>query len=77
MPDPDRDQLRVATPQEVVEGLSFALRFRGRKRVHQADTFMVQITAERLVEHLMHSGFVLMKTPPAPPPRLPTQNHRT
>jgi hypothetical protein len=57
--------------------LSFALRYEGRKRVHQADEAMAQITAERLVAHLARCGFVVMKKPPAsapstsphPPPR--------
>ena len=32
---------------------------------------MARITAERLVEHLTRSGFVLMKQPPAAAPSLP------
>ena len=63
---PDDATLRPATAEEIAESLSFALRYDGRKRVHQADTFMARITAERLVQHLELSGFVLMKKPPAP-----------
>ncbi len=63
---PDDAQLRPATAQEIADSLSFALRYDGRKRVHQADEFMARITAERLVQHLERSGFVLMKQPPAP-----------
>ncbi|WP_043344518.1 hypothetical protein [Belnapia moabensis] len=63
---PDDAQLRPATAQEIADSLSFALRFDGRKRVHQADEFMARITAERLVQHLERSGFVLMKQPPTP-----------
>jgi hypothetical protein len=44
------------------------LRYRGHKRVFDADDVMAQITAERLVQHLEASGFVVMKKPPAPPP---------
>ena len=55
--------------QSIVGALAFALRFQGRKRVHHADNMMAQITAERLVEHLQRSGFVVMKKPPAPIPR--------
>jgi hypothetical protein len=55
--------LRPATAAEVTEALSFALRYDGRKRVHHADEMMARITAERLVDHLTRSGFVLMKTP--------------
>ncbi len=63
---PDDAQLRPATAQEIADSPSFALRYDGRKRVHQADEFMARITAERLVQHLERSGFVLMKQPPAP-----------
>jgi ubiquinone/menaquinone biosynthesis C-methylase UbiE len=41
-----------------------ALRFHGRKRVHDADEMMARITAERLVEHLERSGYVVMHKPP-------------
>jgi hypothetical protein len=60
--------LRPATADEIAAALSFALRYRGRKRVFDADDVMAQITAERLVQHLEASGFVVMKKPPAPPP---------
>ena len=63
----DDTPLRAATPQEIAETLAFALQYRGRKRVHDADGFAAQIAAERLVEHLRQSGFVVMKAPPAPP----------
>ena len=41
----------------------FALRCSGRKRVHDADEVMARITAERLVEHLERSGYVVMHKP--------------
>lgn len=56
--------LRPTTPEEVTDALAFALRFSGRKRIHQAGEFMAQITAQRLIEHLRQSGFVVMKKPP-------------
>ncbi len=65
---PDDPQLRPATAEEIAETLSFALRYDGRRRVRTADDAMARITAERLVEHLERSGFVLMKRPPARPP---------
>jgi hypothetical protein len=65
---PDTPPLRPATPDEIAQALSFALRFDGRKRVHHADDMMAKITAERLVKHLEASGFVLMKRPPIPSP---------
>jgi hypothetical protein len=33
--------------------------------VHHADSMMARITADRLVQHLRASGFVLMKGAPA------------
>lgn len=53
---------------DVQQSIAFALRFPGRKRIHTADEAMARITAERLVEHLRRSGFVIMKKPPAPWP---------
>ena len=53
-----------ATAEDVVDALAFALRFQGRKRVHNADELMSAIVAKRLVEHLERSGFVVMKRPP-------------
>lgn len=55
--------LRPATPDEIAETLSFALRYEGRKRVRDADDIMARITAERLVRHLEISGYVVMKRP--------------
>ncbi len=63
MPDaPER--LTPATPEDVADALAFALRFQGRKRVHNADELISKIVAKRLVEHLERSGFVVMKRPP-------------
>ena len=64
----DEMRLRPATADEIAESLSFALRYQGRRRVHDADATMAHITAERLVEHLERSGFVLMRRPEEPPP---------
>lgn len=57
--------LREASVEEIVESLSFALRYEGRKRVSHADETMARITADRLVKHLAESGFVLMRKPRA------------
>jgi hypothetical protein len=43
---------------------SSALRYRGGKRTHQADEYMAQIAAERIVEHLVRARFVVMKRGP-------------
>jgi hypothetical protein len=63
---PDTPNLRPATRDELTQSLVFALRFNGRKRVHDADETMARIIAERLVEHLERSGYVVMQGPPAP-----------
>ncbi len=53
-----------ADPSDLAAALAFALRFQGRKRVHNADEIMAEIVAKRLVEHLERAGFVVMKRPP-------------
>ena len=58
--------MREATAEGVAESLSFALLFNRRKRYREADELMAKIVAERLVHHLQHSGYVLMKHPPGP-----------
>jgi hypothetical protein len=60
----DPSALSLATFEDVADALAFALRFQGRKRVHNADELMSAIVAKRLVEHLERSGFVVMKKPP-------------
>lgn len=60
---PDDENLTPAAA-DVADALAFAVRFQGRKRVHNADEFMSVIVAERLVEHLERSGLVIMKKPP-------------
>ena len=65
------EPLRPATAEEVATTLSVALRHSSRRRVRATDRFMAQITAERLVQYLEWSGFVVMKRPPAPAPRVP------
>lgn len=64
---PDAPPLSPASPDEIAQALAFALQFDGRKRVHQADSFIARIAAERLVQHLERSGFVVMKRPPREP----------
>ena len=64
----DPQQLRPSTLDEITASLSFALRYDGRRRVYHADDMMARITAQRLVEHLERSGFVLLKRPPATAP---------
>ena len=48
----------------MASALAFALRYSGRKRVHDSGEMMATIVAKRLVEHLERSGFVVMKKRP-------------
>ena len=74
MSDDDKLSLRPASQEEIEQSLSFALRYDGRKRVRHADDAMARITAERLVGHLLRSGYVLMRKPDAAAPS--TSHHR-
>jgi hypothetical protein len=58
---PDSDKLTPAEPRDLADAIAFALRFEGRKRVHQADEYMAAIAADRVVRHLERAGFVVMK----------------
>jgi hypothetical protein len=62
MPD-DAAKLTPAAPEEVAQSVAFALRFNGRKRFHEGDAFMAEITAQHVLRHLERCGFVLMKRP--------------
>jgi len=57
------DKLAPADPSDLAAAFAFALRYQGRKRVHDADQIMAEIVARRLVEHLNRAGFVVMKRP--------------
>jgi len=58
------ERLTPATPEDVADALAFALRFQGRKRVHNADELISKIVAKRLVRHLERARYVVMKRPP-------------
>jgi hypothetical protein len=57
--------LAAATPEEIAEALSYALRFdeRGKPRRGGWD-FAAGLAAERLTDHLRRSGFVIMRARP-------------
>jgi hypothetical protein len=57
----EQPPVRPATAQEIEETLSFALRFKGRKRTDIAGPIVAQIAAEHLRRCLEESGFVVMK----------------
>ena len=63
MADPS-DKLMPADPRDLGDALAFALRYSGRKRVHNADEIMSEIVAKHLVEHLERAGFIVMKRAP-------------
>jgi hypothetical protein len=46
-PMPDADKLAPADPSDLASALAFALRFHGRKRVHNADEIISEIVARR------------------------------
>ena len=48
--------LTPATAEDLADALAFALRYSGRKRVHDAGEMMAAIVAKRLVEHLESIG---------------------
>jgi hypothetical protein len=60
----DAAKLTPADPQELADSIAFALRFSGRKRVHDADAFMAKIAADGIVRHLEKARYVVMKKPP-------------
>ncbi len=57
---PDADKLTPADPSDLAAALAFALRYQGRKRVHNADEIMAEIVAKRLFDHLKRAGFVVV-----------------
>lgn len=71
---PRNEALRPAEPDDIAEALTHALRFDGRRRVHDADELMAGLVAARLVAHLARCGFVLMKRAAVAPHD--TSNHR-
>jgi hypothetical protein len=62
--DARRGQARAADLSDLAAAFTFALRYQGRKRVHNADELMAEIVTKWLVEHLKRAGFVVMKRPP-------------
>lgn len=59
------DKYTPADPSDLADSIAFALQFNRRKRFHEGDKLMADITADHIVRHLDNSGFVVMKKPPA------------
>ena len=59
MPD---EKLTPADPDDLAASISFALKFEGRKRWHDADALMADIVAKRLIRYLaQRARFVVME----------------
>ena len=59
------DKAQTADPADVADSIAFALRFNRRKRFHEGNKLMADITPDHIIRHLDNSGFVIMKKPPA------------
>ena len=57
------EPLTPADPTDLAGALAFALRYHGRRRVHNADEIMAEIVADRPMDHLERAGLVVMKRP--------------
>jgi hypothetical protein len=60
----EHERLTPVSPEDLAHALAFALRFEGRKRVHNAEEIMAKIVAKRLVDYLERHRFVVMQKPP-------------
>jgi hypothetical protein len=63
MPHED-EKLTPADASDIADSVAFALRWSGKKRVHDSDKLMAAIAAKHIVAHLDRCGFVVMKRPP-------------
>ncbi|HEY3620924.1 MAG TPA: hypothetical protein VGL12_00720 [Roseiarcus sp.] len=60
------DKLTPADPSDLAQAIAFALRFNRRKRYHEGDKLMADLTADHIVRYLDNAGYVVIKKPPAP-----------
>jgi len=58
-------ELKPARRDDLIAALAFALTRDGRKRERNEPELRAGIVAERLIERLEKSGFVIMRKPPA------------
>jgi hypothetical protein len=67
-PEPTIADLAAATPEEIAEALSYALRFDERSKPRRGGwDFAAGLAAERLADHLRRSGFIIMRARPTRP----------
>jgi hypothetical protein len=64
MPEAD-ENLSPADPRDIATALALGLTSGRQLAKYQAAETMAKVVAERLVEHLDQSGFVVMRKPPA------------
>jgi hypothetical protein len=57
------DQLTPADLSDLADAIAFALHFSRRKRYHEGDKLMADLTADHIVRHLDRAGYVIMKKP--------------
>jgi hypothetical protein len=59
----DASRFKPVAPEDLAYSISFALRFSGKKRFHNGDQLVADITADHIVRYLDRCGYVLMKRP--------------
>ena len=59
-------KLTPATRDDLIHAIKHGMLFDGRKRAHHWDNINAQVAAEKLVDHLAKSNFVVMRGPPLP-----------
>ena len=57
---------KPATREDSIQAFPHGLQFEDRRRIRQADEFMARVAAEKLVDNLQRSNYVVMRAPPAP-----------
>jgi hypothetical protein len=62
--DPMDDKLTPADPSDLANSIAFALWFNRRKRFHEGDKLMADITADHIIRYLDDCGYFVMKRPP-------------
>jgi hypothetical protein len=50
------DKLMPADPSDLAQAIAFALRFDRRKRYHEGDKLMANLTADHIVRYLDNAG---------------------
>lgn len=51
---------------ELIQALAHGLRYEGRRRTQYADELMARAAAEKILDHLARSNFVVVRGPGAP-----------